>query len=95
MHFTPTGSSWINQAGRWFAYLTAQIIRRGVHKSVRALEADIRTWIQHWNHNPRPFAWTRIVEQILESLARYLTKISPKASEKSKELTARTSGPGH
>jgi transposase len=95
LHFTPTGSSWMNQVERWFAYLTTRLIRRGVHKSVRALEADIRNWILHWNSNPRPFAWTKTAEQILESLARYLTKISPKASEKSKELTARTSGAGH
>jgi hypothetical protein len=36
IHFTPTGSSWINQVERWFAYLTEQLVRRGVHKSVRA-----------------------------------------------------------
>ncbi len=35
MHFTPTGSSWINQVERWFGLLTDQLIRRGVHKSVR------------------------------------------------------------
>jgi hypothetical protein len=35
MHFTPTGSSWINQVQRWFGYLTDQLIRRGVHKSVQ------------------------------------------------------------
>ena len=34
MHFTPTGSSWINQVERWFGFLTSQMIRRGVHKSV-------------------------------------------------------------
>ena len=34
LHFTPTGSSWINQVERWFGYLTDQKIRRGVHKSV-------------------------------------------------------------
>jgi hypothetical protein len=32
LHFTPTGSSWINQVERWFGYLTAQIIRRGVQE---------------------------------------------------------------
>ena len=35
LHFTPTGSSWINQVERWFGYLTDQMIRRGAHKSVR------------------------------------------------------------
>ena len=48
----PTGSSWINQVERWFGYLTDQMIRRGVHKSVQALEADIRAWIEHWNAEP-------------------------------------------
>jgi len=76
LHFTPTGSSWINQVERWFGYLTAQMIRRGVHKSVQALEADIRAWIDNWNHNPRPFAWTKTAEEILDSLAKYIAKIS-------------------
>ena len=76
LHFTPTGSSWINQVERWFGYLTDQMIRRGVHKSVQALEADIRAWIEDWNKNPRPFAWTKTAEEILDSLAKYIAKIS-------------------
>jgi len=76
MHFTPTGSSWINQVERWFGFLTEQKIRRGVHKSVAALEKDIRDWIKDWNTNPRPFIWTKTAEEILESLARYLRRIS-------------------
>ncbi len=54
LHFTPTGSSWINQVERWFGYLTDQMLRRGVHKSVQALEADIRAWIERWNQTPGP-----------------------------------------
>jgi transposase len=76
LHFTPTGSSWINQVERWFGYLTGQMIRRGVHKSVQALEADIRAWIEHWNADPRPFTWTKTAEEILDSLARYIERIS-------------------
>ena len=79
MHFTPTGSSWVNQVERWFGHLTDQKIRRGVHKSVQALEADIRDWIEQWNENPRPFAWTKTAEEILNSLAEYLSKISGEA----------------
>src|SRR5215469_10540527 len=75
LHFTPTGSSWINQVERWFGYLTDQKIRRGAHKSVQALEADIRDWIDNWNENPKPFAWTKTAEEILNSLAEYLSKI--------------------
>jgi transposase len=76
VHFTPTGSSWINQVERWFAYLTGQLTQRGVHKSVQALEADVRAWIQNWNSNPRPFVWKKTAEEILDSLARYLERIS-------------------
>jgi transposase len=76
MHFTPTGSSWINQVERWFGFLTEQLIRRGVHKSVQSLENDIRDWIAQWNDNPRPFVWKKTAEEILDSLARYCRRIS-------------------
>jgi transposase len=76
MHFTPTGSSWINQVERWFGLLTDQKIRRGAHKSVQALEADIRSWIADWNTHPRAFLWTKTAEEILESLQRFCQRIS-------------------
>ena len=76
MHFTPTGSSWINQVERWFGFLTSQMIRRGVHKSVHALEADIRAWVENWNDDPKPFVWRKTAEEILDSLARYCRRIS-------------------
>jgi len=53
VHFTLTGSSWINQVECWFGYRTDQKIRCGVHESDQALEADIRGWIEQWNENPR------------------------------------------
>jgi hypothetical protein len=61
---------------RWFGFLTDQLLRRGVHKSVQALEADIRAWVATWNQHPRPFIWSKTVEEILDSLARYLRRIS-------------------
>ena len=76
MHFTPTSSSWINQVERWFGFLTDQMIRRGTHKSVQALEADIRSWVANWNENPRPFVWTKTAEDIIESLGRFIQRIS-------------------
>jgi transposase len=75
VHFTPTGSSWMNQVERWFGLLTDKLIRRGVHRSVKALENDITAWIDTWNGNPRPFTWTKTADEILNSLAVYLTKI--------------------
>ncbi|XXJ58618.1 hypothetical protein ACMXN5_30610 [Embleya sp. MST-111070] len=53
-----------------------KVIRRGTHRSVQALEADIRTWIQTWNEYPRPFVWTKTADEILNSLAKYIAKIS-------------------
>jgi transposase len=75
VHFTPTGSSWMNQVERWFGLLTDKLIRRGVHTSVQALETDIRDWIATWNDNPRPFIWTKTADEILASLADYLAKV--------------------
>jgi transposase len=76
MHFTPTGSSWINQVERWFGFLTDQLLRRSVHKSVQALEKDLREWIKNWNEDPRPFVWKKTAEEILDSLAKYISRIS-------------------
>lgn len=75
MHFTPTYSSWLNQVERWFALLTDKKLRRGAHRSIQALEKDIRDWIKKWNENPRPFAWTKTADEILERLASYLQRI--------------------
>ena len=76
MHFTPTGSSWINQVERWFGLLTDQLLRRGVHKSVAALQNDVRAWIKSWNEDPRPLRWTKTADEILDSLAKYMAWIS-------------------
>jgi len=75
VHFTPTGSSWMNQVERWFGLLTHKLIRRGVHTSVQALENDIKAWIATWNESPRPFTWTKTADEILNSLADYLAKV--------------------
>ena len=53
LHFTPTGSSWLNLVERWFGLLTDKQIRRGVHKAVPALENDIRDWIDHLERGPK------------------------------------------
>ena len=76
IHFTPTGSSWLNQVERWFGFLTDQLLRRGVHKSVAALEKDIKNWIKSWNSDPKPFVWKKTAEEILDSLAKYIQRIS-------------------
>ena len=74
LHYTPTYSSSINQVERWFAYLTQDLLQRSDHRSVQALERDIRSWVEAWNENPKPFIWTKTAEQILESIARLLKR---------------------
>jgi len=76
LHFTPTSSSWLNLVERWFAELTTKKLRRGAHRSVRALNADIRAWIGTWNDDPRPYVWTKTADQILESISRYCNRIN-------------------
>jgi transposase len=95
VHFTPTGSSWMNQVERWFGLLTDKLIRRGVHTSVQALENDIRDWIATWNANPRPFTWTKTADEILSSLADYLARLPTAPSENHAELNGQTSDAGH
>jgi transposase len=79
LHFTPTGSSWLNLVERWFSELTTKKIKRGAHRSVSELERDIRSWIATWNDNPRPYVWVKTADEILASLARYCTRISETA----------------
>jgi transposase len=76
MHFTPTSSSWLNLVERWFSELTTKLLKRGAHRSVRDLNTDIRAWIETWNEDPRPYVWTKTAEQILDSIARYCTRIN-------------------
>ena len=76
LHFTPTSASWLNLVERWFGELTTKKLQRGTHRTVRALNADIRAWIADWNDNPRPYVWTKTADQILESIKRYCQRIN-------------------
>jgi transposase len=76
LHFTPTSSSWLNLVERWFGELTSKLLKRGAHRSVAALNADIRAWMTTWNDDPRPYVWTKTADQILESIRRYCNRIN-------------------
>ncbi len=76
LHLTPTSSSWINLVERWFGELTTKLLRRGAHRSVHALNSDIRQWIDTWNENPQPYAWTKTADQIPDSIRRYCQRIN-------------------
>jgi len=74
-HFTPIGSSWINQIETWFGIITRQAIRRGTFTSVKVLITQIRDYIAHWNADARPFTWTATTEEILAKVALTQTNI--------------------
>ena len=91
LHFTPTYASWINLVERWFAEITNKRLRRGVFRSVKELEAAIREYIEAHNEHPKPFAWTRSADQILESIARFAQRTCPLPADR---LTSRITGTG-
>jgi len=70
LHFTPTGSSWLNQVETWFSILSRKAIRRGVFKSLGALIEAIERFLSAWNDTKKPFIWVKSAEQILSRLHR-------------------------
>lgn len=75
-HFTPTSASWLNQVERWFATLTEKQLRRGTHRSTRALERTIKDYIKRNNENPQPFRWHKTADDILKSIERFCMRTS-------------------
>jgi transposase len=76
LHFTPTGSSWINLVERWFATLTERQLRRAAHRSTRELELALRHYVETYNQDPKPFVWTKTADEILEAVARFCKRTS-------------------
>jgi transposase len=74
-HFTPKGSSWMNQIEIWFGIITRQAIRRGTFSSVQVLIRAIRDYITTWNADPRPFQWTATADEILAKVQPVQTSI--------------------
>lgn len=76
VHFTPTSASWLNLVERWFALLSEKQIKRGAHRSVRALETAIREYVAITNEAPKPFVWTKTADEILTKVAGFCQRIS-------------------
>ncbi|MBJ7610181.1 MAG: IS630 family transposase [Candidatus Dormibacteraeota bacterium] len=70
LHFTPTGSSWLNQVETWFSVLSRRAIRRGVFRNLSALIDAIQRFLDGWNERCKPFVWVKSAEQILAQLNR-------------------------
>jgi transposase len=70
LHFTPTGSSWLNLVERWFREITNQRIRRGSFNSLPELIAAIYEYLAAFNDQPKPFVWHASVQDILNKIAK-------------------------
>jgi len=70
MHFIPTNSSWLNLVERWFREITDKRIRRESFTSVRQLIETIMDYIEHHNHDSKPFVWTAKLEDIMAQITR-------------------------
>lgn len=66
LHFIPTSSSWLDQVERFFAEITEKRIRRGVFRSVTALEHAINEYLAAHNADPKPFVWVADADSILD-----------------------------
>lgn len=69
-HFTPTGSSWMNLVERFFADLTADVVRDGSFTSVRELIRDIEEYLVQRNQDPKPYKWRAEGAEILRKIKR-------------------------
>ena len=58
-HFTPTRASWLNQIEIWFSILAGRSLAGASFTSVAQLRAHIDSFIDAYNENAKPFAWTK------------------------------------
>jgi transposase len=70
VHFTPTYGSWLNLVERWFAELTNEQLRRGVHRSVTQLRPRFVNSLPRTTRR-RLRVWTKSADDILASIARF------------------------
>ena len=68
MHFTPTGSSWMNLVERFFADLTQDCIRDGSFRAVRELVEAIQDYLSARNEKPKKYVWRAQGEEILRKI---------------------------
>jgi len=70
LHFTPTGSSWLNLVERFFADLTEDCVRDGSFTHVRKLVEAIERYLAARNEEPKRYVWRAKGEEILAKIER-------------------------
>jgi transposase len=70
LHFTPTGSSWMNLVERFFADITQDAIREGSFGSVSQLVSAIEEYLAMRNEEPKRYLWKAEGAEILAKIQR-------------------------
>ena len=70
LHFTPTGSAWLNLVERFFRQLTDEVVREGSFTSVAELVTAINVHLAWHNLKPTPYRWKAEGAAILEKIQR-------------------------
>ena len=87
-HFTPTGASWMNQIEIWNGIITRKVIRCGTFSSVKALNKAIESFVEHWNSDCAPIAWTATAEEILDKVRTITSRMgSPPARHRDRRCS--------
>jgi len=59
-YFTPTHASWMNQVEIWFSILSRAALTGASFRSTKELVNAIETFIEVYNKDAMPFAWTKV-----------------------------------
>lgn len=70
VHFTPTGSSWLNLVERFFRQLSDEVVREGSLGSVKELVTAINVHLAYHNLKPKPYRWKAEGARILGKIHR-------------------------
>ncbi len=82
-HFTPTSCSWLNAVEGFFAKLANRQIKRGLFRTVVALQVAINRFVAEANNDPKPFTWTADPNKIIAAVRKEAPSVRfyPLASE--------------
>ena len=76
LHFTPTGSSWMNLVERFFADITQDCVREGSFRSVKQLIEAIEEFLEVRNQQPKRYIWRAKGEDILRKIEKARTALN-------------------
>lgn len=81
LHFTPTGSSWMNMVERFFRDITEDAIREGSFESVKELRQAIEAFLIQHNLEPKRYVWRKSGEEILAKIQRARAAMEKQAAK--------------